>query len=246
MVCTTRNSQDAAEFVPSVSELGHNSNGDASVLLAVLSAPAASSSSVATSQSVLAAAPASATQASNSSVAAVGAQPSGSSFPTTLDMQVKVLLASGLGFLLPDLTPSLSTQPGRSSVLVSSFVNTFSVPISSVNTAAKSLVAPSPVSSNVAGSSAAVSTMGLPTLQQHFLVRPGFLPIPWKLVSQIFSGCFVELSDLLSANFSRQEPEAQLLLHGHLIKTPKQNKCRIEDIATWMEAFSIYCLVLTS
>lgn len=52
-------------------------------------------------------------------------------------MQVNVLLASGLGFLPPDLTPSLSTQPGRSSVLVSSFVNTFSA----VNTATKSLVA---------------------------------------------------------------------------------------------------------
>ena len=138
MVCTTDNSQDATEFVPSVSELGHNSNSDASVSLAVLSAPAASSSSVATTsvapspalitpitqalQSVLAAAPASATQASNSSMAAVAAQPSGSSFPTTLDVQVNVLLASGLGFLPPDLTPSLSTKPGRSSVLVSSFV----------------------------------------------------------------------------------------------------------------------------
>jgi len=102
------------------------------------------------------------------------------------------------------------------------------VPISSVNTATKSLVAPSPVSSNVAGSSAAVSTMGLPTLQQHFLVGPGFSPIPWKLVSQILSGCFLELSDLLSANLSQQEPKAQLLLDGHLIKTPKQNKCRID------------------
>ena len=44
------------------------------------------------------------------------------------------------------------------------------------------------------------------------------------------------------------EPEPQLLFDGRLVftSTPKNAKRRIEDIATWMEAFSVYSLVLTS
>ena len=43
-------------------------------------------------------------------------------------------------------------------------------------------------------------------------------------------------------------PEPQLLFDGRLVFTssPKKPKRRIEDISTWLEAFSIYCLVLVS
>ena len=43
------------------------------------------------------------------------------------------------------------------------------------------------------------------------------------------------------------EPEPQFLFDGHLVftSTPKKAKRRIEDIVTWMEAFSVYSLVLT-
>ena len=44
------------------------------------------------------------------------------------------------------------------------------------------------------------------------------------------------------------EPEPQLLFNGRLVLTsaPKKPKRRIEDISTWLEAFSSYCLVLVS
>ena len=40
----------------------------------------------------------------------------------------------------------------------------------------------------------------------------------------------------------------QLLFDGRLVltSTPKKPKRRIEDISTWLEAFSVYCLVLVS
>ena len=58
----------------------------------------------------------------------------------------------------------------------------------------------------------------------------------------------MELSDLLSSNIVLSEPEPQLLFNGPLVltSTPKKAKRRIKDIATWMEAFSVYSLVLTS
>ena len=44
------------------------------------------------------------------------------------------------------------------------------------------------------------------------------------------------------------EPEPQLLFDGRLVLTsgPKKPKHRIDDIATWMEAFSTFTLILTS
>ena len=88
----------------------------------------------------------------------------------------------------------------------------------------------------------------LPVLHQPFVVGPGFSPVPAKLVSQIMAGKFVELHELLPANIIMTEPEPQLLFDGRLVLTssPKKPKRRIEDISTWLEAFSIYCLVLVS
>ena len=87
-----------------------------------------------------------------------------------------------------------------------------------------------------------------PVLHQPFVVCPEFSPIPAKLVGQIVSGKFVEPNELLSSNIVLNEPELQLLFDGRLelTSTPKKAKRRVEDIVTWMEAFSIHSNVLTS
>ena len=87
-----------------------------------------------------------------------------------------------------------------------------------------------------------------PILHQPFVVGPRFSPIVAKIVTQIVSGKFVEFDELLSSNIVLTEPEPQLLFDGRLVLTsgPKKFKRRIEDIATWMEAFSTFMLVLSS
>ena len=68
------------------------------------------------------------------------------------------------------------------------------------------------------------------------------------MVRQIVAGKFVDLSELLSSNIASAEPEPQLFCEGQLALTctPKKPKRRIEDITSWLEAFSIYCLILAS
>ena len=82
------------------------------------------------------------------------------------------------------------------------------------------------------------------------MVAPGFSPIPPELVSQIVLDKFVELSELLSSNIVQTQSDShpQLFFDGQLVltSTPKELKRRIEDIGSWLEAFSVYCLVLTS
>ena len=87
-----------------------------------------------------------------------------------------------------------------------------------------------------------------PLLHQPFVLGPGFSPVPAKLVSQIVAGKFVELHELLSTNLVLNEPEPQLLFDGRLVltSTPKKPKRRVDDITSWLEAFSIYCLILFS
>ena len=67
-------------------------------------------------------------------------------------------------------------------------------------------------------------------------------------MGQIVAGKFVDLSELLSSNIASAEPETQLFFKGQLVltSTPKKPKWRIEDITSWLEAFSIYCLILAS
>ena len=89
----------------------------------------------------------------------------------------------------------------------------------------------------------------IPSLGQPFVVGPGYSPIPAKLVNQIVSGKFVDLNELLPANLSpASESEPQLLLDGRLVlaNAPKKPKRRFEDIVSWVEAFSVYSLVMTS
>ena len=175
--------------------------------------------------------------------------PSASSQPLTATMlggipvsssnlvsQALAFLTSGTG-ILP--TSASSASQGRPSYVVPSFISTF--PISSPAVSLPSCA--------FGTSSASVSSLSsLPVLQQPFVVGPGFSPIPAKLVGQIVAGKFVDLSELLSSNIASAEPEPQLYFEERLVltSTPKNPKWRIEDITSWLEAFSIYCLILAS
>ena len=125
------------------------------------------------------------------------------------------------------------------------FVSTFTTPVpaivsssghalSGVSAQLPPSVAPLPVVNSLA--------------DQPFVVGPGYSPVPAKLVSQIRSGKFVDLSELLAANLVSSETEPQLMLDGRLVLSapPKKPRRRIEDITTWTEAFTVLSLVLTS
>ena len=92
------------------------------------------------------------------------------------------------------------------------------------------------------------SSCTVPILQQPFIVGPGFLPVPYELVSQITSAKFIDLAELLSDNLRDNEAEPQLLLDGRLVltATSKRPKRSIDDIMSWSEVFSIYSLILAS
>lgn len=64
----------------------------------------------------------------------------------------------------------------------------------------------------------AITTL-LPVLHQPFVVGPGFSPVPGKIVSQIVSGKFVDLSDLLQVNITQSESEPELFFDGGMILT---------------------------
>lgn len=79
-------------------------------------------------------------------------------------------------------------------------------------------------------------------VDQPFVAGPGYSPVPAKLVSQIRSGKFIELSELLAANLVSSKTEPQLMLDGRLVLSapPKKPRRHIEDITTWMEAFTVF------
>ena len=162
-----------------------------------------------------------------------------STFGGTLGSQAAALLASGAGGL-PSHWP---TAPAGSSqgrpVVFPSFMSTFAPPIPSLATSGASVTGFA-LSAGLPAVPPSTSVLPAPILHQPFVVGPGFSPIPAKLVSQIVAGKFVELNELLSSNIVLTEPAPQLLFDGRLVLTsaPKKARCRIEDIATWMEAFS--------
>ena len=116
-------------------------------------------------------------------------------FLSSLQSQASALAVSGMGFppILASIAGAANQTQGRPNFVVPSFVSTFSPLARSV--------APS-LSSVVAGllPTALSSSLNVPDLQQSFLVAPGFSLVPPKLVSQIVSGKFAELSELLSSN----------------------------------------------
>ena len=58
------------------------------------------------------------------------------------------------------------------------------------------------------------------------------------------AGKFVELNELLSANLVLNEPRASIAVLV-LTPTPKNLKWWVDDITSWLEAFSVYCLILS-
>lgn len=94
----------------------------------------------------------------------------------------------------------------------------------------------------------ATHSVGQPAslLDQPFVVGPGFSAVPAKLVAHIVNDKYVDLSELLAVNLLQKESEPQLLFDGRLVlmHQPKKQHRKIEDIASWMEAFSIFALIL--
>ena len=74
--------------------------------------------------------------------------------------------------------------------------------------------------------------------EQSVVVGPGYAPVPYKLVSKITAGLFVDLADLLPDNIRAQEIEPQAFLEGKLVVSGSKKW------VTWIEAFTIFSMIL--
>ena len=167
---------------------------------------------------------------------------------------------------IPVATPTNVPTGVSSSLIVPSFVPVFSSASLSSIAPCSSAVYGHPTTINAALASHSrnrkirnitlhpiVSPTAFPSrtalpLQQPFVVGPGYSPVPFKVVSQIMAGKFVNLEDLLAENITMPKQEPQLWFNGQLVlsHTPKKRKRPITDMASWMEAFSIFYLILCS
>ena len=83
------------------------------------------------------------------------------------------------------------------------------------------------------------------TLNKAFVISPGYDPVPYKLVAKITGGQFIDLADLLPDNIRAQEVEPQAFLEGKLVVVgSKKRIVEIEDIVTWIDAFTIFSMIL--
>ena len=147
----------------------------------------------------------------------------------------------------PHLPSAVQTHSTGRPIVVPSFVNTITSP-ARILPSSLSMLSPSIASGPLPACPTSFSSSTVPTLQQPFIVGPGCSPVLYKLVSQITSGKFIDLAELLSENLRDNEAEPQLLLDGRLVltATSKQLKRSIDDIRSWSEVFSIYSLILAS
>ena len=131
------------------------------------------------------------------------------------------------------------------SPVVPSFVSTFANLSMFVFSPVSTYNLPTGATPNVADRPAVLASTAV---DQPFVIGPGFSPVPAKLVAQIMAGKYINLSEYLAVNLVQRDPEPQLLLDGRLVMTsqPKKQRCRIEDIASWMEAFTIFSLIMVS
>ena len=141
----------------------------------------------------------------------------------------------------PHLPSAVQTPTTGRPIFVPSFVNTFMAPAGSSRILPSSLstLSPTIASAPLPACPTSFSSSTVPTLQQPFIVGPGFSPVLYKLVSQITSGKFIDLAELFSDNLRDNEAEPQLLLDGRLVSTAtsKRPKRSIDDITSWSEAF---------
>ena len=115
-----------------------------------------------------------------------------------------------------------------------SFISTFAAPRPAIPTNSLiSVVSSLPYSTHVGVNTSLSSLPSAATLQQPFVVGPGFSAIPAKTVSQILAGKYVDLCDLLSANIVHTEPESTVLLDGHLVFAPSTKKKSVTDRGYW-------------
>ena len=160
-----------------------------------------------------------------------------------------LLSSSTNTFLTADAGVAGASLPGRPTLSVStvvpSFVSTFANPPMSVFSPASAFNLLTGATRDVADHPAVLAS---PVMDQPFVVGPGFLLVQTKLVTQIVSGKYIDLSELLAVNLVQKDREPQLLLDGRLVLTsqPKKQRRHIKDIASWMEAFTIFSLILVS
>ena len=109
---------------------------------------------------------------------------------------------------VPVATPTNVPTGMSSSLIVPSFVPVFSSASLSSIAPCSSAVYSHPTTINSAlASHPIVSPTAFPSLtalplQQPFVVGPGYSPVPFKVVSQITAGKFVNLEDLLAENIT--------------------------------------------
>ena len=163
--------------------------------------------------------------------------------------------AAGTSTGMPRMVNCLATSRGR---IAPNFINTLCAPSTSVvwscqnSSFAPELAVTSPPSVLDAVSSANdYSQVVLPgQALSPFIVCPGYAPIPAKTVHAIVTGKYINLGDLLPDNSWATDDfnEPQLLLDGRLVVTVAARKPRneIHDILSWVEAFTVYSVILTS
>ena len=109
--------------------------------------------------------------------------------------------------------PSAGRPVSTSSVMVPSFVPTFTAP------ALPAISLTANTASSLGGSSHDAMASVPPTsasvvADQPFVVGPSISPVTVKLVFQIDAGKYVDLCDLLPANLQAKEPGLQFLFHN--------------------------------
>ena len=144
-------------------------------------------------------------------------------------------------------TPGPTSQ-SSGTLVVPSFISTYSSfggpSIVSTLPATSSANLPVVVGGSCGGATGTESST-FPNLNKAFVVGPGYAPVPYKLVSKITAGLFVDLADLLPDNIRAQEIEPQAFLEGKLVVSgSKKRVIEIADIVTWIEAFTIFSMIL--
>ena len=85
---------------------------------------------------------------------------------------------------------------------------------------------------------------------QAFILGSGRPPVPASLVSQILTGKFIELSELIPENLAPPTTEStSFTIEGRSIvptTTSSRKKTEISDILTWVECFNSYISVITA
>lgn len=161
-------------------------------------------------------------------------------------------------FTSPPVALQLNALPGTSSFLaVPPFVSVFSsasLPFSAPSSSTVYSLPRLPTTVNSAFalrpivSQTVVPSLAALPLQQPFVVSPGYLPVACKGVSQITSGkfaiwkiCWLKTFLPMSPNCNSGSTAGLVLSH-----TPKKAMRQFSDITSWMEAFSIFYLILCS